>query len=190
MFLGIEMNGKYKFYALWTCGCVLSERAFKEVESDTCHSCGTKFEKEDIIIINAEGEDLELMEKNMEIRREKLKKLRKEKKDKKNSEKRKADNADPFAIPRKLPGESLEDDTKNEAKKKKLSKDDCKKEKSSKVNGKDLPSKKASSSFTSSKSDAIDKKQSKVYKSLFTSSENKQDKDKQAHWVTYNPYHL
>lgn len=182
------MNGKYKFYALWSCGCALSERAFKEVESETCHSCGTKFEKDDIIIVNAEGEDLERMEKNMEARREKLKKLKKEKKDKKNSEKRKAEDADPFAVPRKLPGGSLEDDTKNEAKKKKVSKGGDKKEKT-KLNGKDLPSKKASSTTTLN-GDGIDKKQSKVYKSLFTSSESKQDKDKQAHWVTYNPYHL
>ena len=174
------MNGKYKFYALWTCGCVLSERAFKEVESETCHSCGTKFEKDDIIIINAEGDDLAMMEKNMEARREKLKKLRKEKKDIKINEKRKADSADLFAVPQKLPDVKKTKLAKSEEKKRKETK--------SKLNGKDLPSKKASS--TTPNSDTIDVKHSKVYKSLFTSSETKQDKDKQAHWVTYNPYHL
>lgn len=31
--IGLEMNGKYKFCYLWTCGCVMSERALKEVKS-------------------------------------------------------------------------------------------------------------------------------------------------------------
>lgn len=186
---GIEMNGKYKFYALWTCGCVLSERAFKEAASENCHSCGAKFEKDDIIIINAEGEDLSQMEKNMEARREKIKKIRKEKKDKKNSEKRKAEAADPFAVPCGLPS-NFKSDTGSDAKKPKLSKDIDKKEKSTKSKSKDKPSKKASSATSVPDKDKIDVKHSKVYKSLFASSENKNHKDKQSHWVTYNPYHL
>lgn len=31
--IGLEMNGKYKFCFLWSCGCVMSERALKEVKS-------------------------------------------------------------------------------------------------------------------------------------------------------------
>lgn len=38
--VGLEMNGKYKFVYFRSCGCVLSERAIKEVKSDTCHKCG------------------------------------------------------------------------------------------------------------------------------------------------------
>lgn len=31
--IGLEMNGKYKFCFLWSCGCVMSERALKEVKT-------------------------------------------------------------------------------------------------------------------------------------------------------------
>ena len=30
---GLEMNGVYKFYCLFTCGCVISERALKSMHS-------------------------------------------------------------------------------------------------------------------------------------------------------------
>jgi len=81
--VGLEMNGKYKFCTLWGCGCVLSERALKEVDTDTCHNCGSKFQPDDVIIINAEDDDLVAMETNMRTRREMMKAMRKEKKAKK-----------------------------------------------------------------------------------------------------------
>lgn len=31
--IGLEMTGKFRFVALWTCGCVFSERALKEIRS-------------------------------------------------------------------------------------------------------------------------------------------------------------
>ena len=31
--IGLEMNGKYKFCFLWTCGCVMSERALKVIKT-------------------------------------------------------------------------------------------------------------------------------------------------------------
>lgn len=31
--IGLEMNGKYKFCYLWSCGCVMSERALKHVKT-------------------------------------------------------------------------------------------------------------------------------------------------------------
>lgn len=31
--IGLEMNGKHKFCFLWSCGCVMSERALKEVKT-------------------------------------------------------------------------------------------------------------------------------------------------------------
>lgn len=33
---GLEMSGKFRFVALWTCGCVFSERAFKQIQSKIC----------------------------------------------------------------------------------------------------------------------------------------------------------
>lgn len=34
--IGLEMTGKFRFVALWTCGCVFSERALKEIKSSVC----------------------------------------------------------------------------------------------------------------------------------------------------------
>uniref|UniRef100_H2UDV0 Replication termination factor 2 n=1 Tax=Takifugu rubripes TaxID=31033 RepID=H2UDV0_TAKRU len=34
---GLEMNGRHRFRYLWTCGCVFSERALKEVKTEICH---------------------------------------------------------------------------------------------------------------------------------------------------------
>lgn len=34
--IGLEMSGKFRFISLWTCGCVYSERAFKELKSSVC----------------------------------------------------------------------------------------------------------------------------------------------------------
>jgi Rtf2 RING-finger len=35
--LGVEMNGKFRFCFIWTCGCVMSERALKEIKTTVCH---------------------------------------------------------------------------------------------------------------------------------------------------------
>lgn len=34
--IGLEMTGKFRFVALWSCGCVFSERAFKELKGSVC----------------------------------------------------------------------------------------------------------------------------------------------------------
>lgn len=34
--IGLEMTGKFRFVALWSCGCVFSERALKEIKSKDC----------------------------------------------------------------------------------------------------------------------------------------------------------
>ncbi|XP_077191792.1 replication termination factor 2 isoform X2 [Paroedura picta] len=35
--VGLEMNGRHKFCFLRNCGCVFSERALKEIKTETCH---------------------------------------------------------------------------------------------------------------------------------------------------------
>lgn len=35
--IGLEMSGKFRFVALWSCGCVFSERALKEIDTKSCH---------------------------------------------------------------------------------------------------------------------------------------------------------
>lgn len=41
--IGLEMNGKYKFCFIWTCGCVMSERALKEIRSYVSQIFSTHF---------------------------------------------------------------------------------------------------------------------------------------------------
>jgi len=183
--VGIEMNGKYKFALLWTCGCVLSERALKEAESEACHNCSMKFTKEDIIVLNPEGEDIETMQNNMQKRREKVKALRKEKKEKKLGDKRTADQATISTNEFKEPAQIINNETnlKTSEKTKISSKDRKAKDK--------IPAKKAKKSVTTTekKVGLIDPKASEVYKNLFTSSRDSKEHNS-AHWITYNPYHL
>jgi hypothetical protein len=72
---GLEMNGKYKFCAIWTCGCVLSERALRSVNKNnntdqklSCPKCGQEYSSndDDVIILNPEDEDIQLMEQRRE----------------------------------------------------------------------------------------------------------------------------
>lgn len=35
--IGLEMSGKFRFVAIWSCGCVFSERALKEIDTKICH---------------------------------------------------------------------------------------------------------------------------------------------------------
>ena len=70
---GLEMNGKYKFCAIWTCGCVLSDRALRSVNKNStdeklsCPKCGKEYaSNDDVIILNPEEEDIQLMEQRRE----------------------------------------------------------------------------------------------------------------------------
>ena len=71
--VGLEMNGKYKFCYLKSCGCVLSERALREVRSDACHKCDKPYEEQDIIVINGSEEEINQQRVKMEERRAKEK---------------------------------------------------------------------------------------------------------------------
>ena len=35
--IGHEMNGNFRFCFSWGCGCVVSERAMKQIKSNVCH---------------------------------------------------------------------------------------------------------------------------------------------------------
>ncbi|XP_043944924.1 replication termination factor 2 [Protopterus annectens] len=71
--VGVEMNGRHKFCFLYSCGCVFSERALKEVKTDTCHKCGVPFQEDDIITLNGNKEEVEELWKRMEERKLKAK---------------------------------------------------------------------------------------------------------------------
>lgn len=176
---GIEMNGKYRFCFIWTCGCVLSERAMKEVPSDVCHKCGKPFDHDNIIVINGGETDIDRMKLTMEARRLKSKQAKKCKKAGKTDLK---DN-----------GESQH---KGEANKKRAyaesSGDKMLPKKSKEDFAKIISDRKATEGKDKKKTEtSLDPKMTKVYRSLFTSSsKDNKSKNKTAHWVTYNPYHL
>lgn len=78
--VGLEMNGKYRFCYLKQCGCVLSERAIKEVKSEVCHKCAKPFQEDDVVGLNGSDDDLAVLTAKMEIRRAKAKFEKKSKK--------------------------------------------------------------------------------------------------------------
>jgi hypothetical protein len=57
---GLTTNGKYKFVFSWNCGCVVSERAVKEVPNeDKCLVCQTPYRPFDLVVLNPNEKDLE-----------------------------------------------------------------------------------------------------------------------------------
>lgn len=76
------MNGRHRFCFLRNCGCVFSERALKEIKTETCHKCGIPFQDDDVIVLNGSKEDIEVLKNRMEERRLKSKLGKKSKKSK------------------------------------------------------------------------------------------------------------
>eukprot|EP01137_Pigoraptor_chileana_P025546 Opistho-2@7365 len=76
---GLEMNGRYKFCFLRSCGCVLSEKALREIPSTTCHKCGKAYVEQDVVVINGNEESVERNRANMEARRALAKESKKDK---------------------------------------------------------------------------------------------------------------
>lgn len=70
---GLEFNGKYKFFALRTCGHVLSAKAMKEVKSSSCLVCRVEFTDRDKFVINGSEEEVAEMRERMEEEKSKSK---------------------------------------------------------------------------------------------------------------------
>ena len=204
---GIEMTGKFRFVFLWSCGCVLAERALKEVKQNLCHMCQQPFIENDIVVLNGTEEDIEQLKTKMTIRisnRKNSKKVKAEKVEK--AEIKTEVSIDTPSTSASTTEITTEVKVENEA----GPSSTVKKETDTiplslpKFN----PNKQARGHFGSSKrafstelvqdpsykktkkdySIAKDPQASDVYKSLFTS--HKDDKKQQrAHWVTYNPFY-
>lgn len=86
----LEMNGKYRFSFVWTCGCVISERALKEIKSEVCHKCGQPYKEENVIPLNPLEEEQDAVKASMLSRRAAAKAEKKAKKE----GKRQADRED------------------------------------------------------------------------------------------------
>ncbi|KAL6973860.1 hypothetical protein U1Q18_028044 [Sarracenia purpurea var. burkii] len=63
---GLEFNGKYKFFALKSCGHVLSAKALKEVKSSACLVCHKEFLEGEKIVINGSEEEVAALREKME----------------------------------------------------------------------------------------------------------------------------
>ena len=73
--LGVEMNGHYSFVFLWSCGCVFSQRALKQLDTDSCLVCGQARRENDVIQLYPEGDRVDEMRGNLLERRSSDKKL-------------------------------------------------------------------------------------------------------------------
>ncbi|XP_017834977.1 replication termination factor 2 [Drosophila busckii] len=206
--IGLEMSGKFRFVALWSCGCVMSERALKQIKgkaASTCPLCQLPYNVEDVIVLNGNEEDLELMKVKCEMRAAKRKSNKKDKKQSKQTETVvKAESAESIEASGSQPEKPS---TSNGSQPEKPSTSSgTKAEKpstSSSINNapkikavanpkrlgatnamQDPELKRLKTEFSVAK----DPKASDVYKSLFTT--HKTDKEQErAHWVTYNPFY-
>lgn len=70
---GFEFNGKYRFFALKSCGHVLSAKALKEVKSSNCLVCHKEFSETDKIVINGSDEEVAILRDRMEEEKAKTK---------------------------------------------------------------------------------------------------------------------
>jgi len=193
---GFEMSGLYKFVFLYSCGCVFSERAIKDVKVSNCFKCAVPFTQDDIVILNGNEEDEEVNRSKM-LERRRLAKLNKKEKKKRKVETVVNSDSECFKAPRSVNGESsrsigksVHDDSDSSS---------CSKiiklgGESSKLNvysDKTLPTVgKIVSDLIPKKKLSIqeDPKMSKIYKSLFTTS-SKAKNQMQGNWVTFNPFY-
>lgn len=183
--VGLEMNGKYRFCFLWKCGCVISERAIKEVKSDVCHKCGKPFDAEDTIIINGMNDEVEVLTENMERRRQNAKLEKKRKKNKtvvEDFEDKKLKTENGMAVVHKDTSTAESIIEKNMSNNRQ-----CASTSSSNVSttAKLILPEKAQKEYSIAK----DPKASAAFKSLFTSHNNAKLQAK-AHWITHNPLYF
>lgn len=188
--VGLDMSGKYKFCYLRKCGCVVSERALKEVKSDNCHKCGAEFDSDDLVVINGSSEEVAMLKVRMEERRAT------EKSSKKAARKRKIVSA-AAASEVKSQDQSSDDQTVIKKEEDKIVALKSKTTKHFDVAG---PSRSAKTTKTSTDSMLSDKAKgdysvakdpnaTEIYKSIFTTHKTAINQQK-AHWVTYNPLYF
>ncbi|POM75157.1 hypothetical protein PHPALM_7777 [Phytophthora palmivora] len=75
----VEFNGKQPFVVLFKCGCVLSERALKAVQTKECLVCGKPFEEQDVVTLLDDEQYVEKQKKLLEFKAEE-KRVKKSKK--------------------------------------------------------------------------------------------------------------
>lgn len=215
--IGLEMSGKFRFIALWTCGCVYSERAFIEIKDSVCSLCQKPFSEQDVVILNGLDEDTNAMRVKMEARVARRKSDKKDKKEKKTktlptatvtsgtvivTDKTKVGPSTSSATTTSSTSSSKETDINvsigvinptipviGAAASSSSSTSKQSSAKTLKRSGND--GKFEDPAFKKSKdsySVAEDPRATAVYKSLFTTHQSEKDQTR-AHWVTYNPFY-
>lgn len=166
---GLELNGSFKFYYLFNCGCVFSERAYKTIQNKfKCLKCEKVFGHNDLIILNPDDEDIELNLTKLKHRKELAAQAKADKKSKNKESSVKASCANSTDTDHKIKKRSIDEVSEGA--------------KSSKMTAKVGDTKKA-------KSIQEDPNTSDVYKSLFNTCD-KAKKQTQGHWVTFNPQYF
>lgn len=160
--IGLEMSGHFRFVMIWSCACVISERAIKAVNAKQCHVCQKPFTDEDVIVLNGNEEDLAAATVKMEARKARAKAEKKTQKNASTSE----DNG---------PAKTAKTNKKSS---------EAPKRSATTVDLSDPKFKKTKTDYSVAK----DPNASEVYKSLFTTHKTATEKQK-AHWVTYNPFY-
>lgn len=199
--IGLEMSGKFRFVALWSCGCVISERALKQIKRNdsggsVCPLCLEPFSVEDVIVLNGSEEDLELMQAKMEIRNIKRKSSKKDKKSQSISDET---NVSKISIEKAFSDEKkqgfekeqkckkieyLNDNTPSTSKSLTIGPKKLKRSVVAENALEDPELKRLKNDYSVAK----DPKASDVYKSLFTTHKSEKEQSR-AHWVTYNPFY-
>ncbi|CAG9857942.1 unnamed protein product [Phyllotreta striolata] len=171
--LGLEMTGKFRFVALWSCGCAFSERALKEIGTKTCHKCSAPFVEDDVIVINGTEEDMPLMKERMEKRKQANKK-----KTKTVIKVEESDVSSSCASSSKV----------EEAGRKRKANDVSHSKIANVISVGKVTKQEELKKMKADYSVAKDKQATDVYKSLFTSHKSEKEQNR-AHWVTYNPFY-
>ncbi|OQR68105.1 UPF0549 protein C20orf43-like [Tropilaelaps mercedesae] len=167
---GLEMNGKHKFVFNRLCGCVFSERARKNVNTEKCLKCGGSMKVTELIILNPGEEERKRMADRMIERKAVIRAARKKVKKEVNKE---------IGIEQYIGTPAFK---KIKQERNKLDKEEAASSGTSAGSAKLILPEKAKGSYSIAK----DPNASEALKSLFTSHETAKNKPK-AHWITHNP---
>ncbi|XP_070195758.1 replication termination factor 2-like [Littorina saxatilis] len=194
-----EMNGTHRFCFLWSCGCVMSGRALKEIKAKSCHKCGKAFTDNDKVILNGSEEETTENKYKMDYRRVQAKLAKKAKKAGKHSVPEETSTAEDGASSSKKSRVDPEPSTSGASNSSKLT-NGTTTHKSKLAIGSSGDSKLTNGKLTngrkgeakvgkSSKTIQDDPKASTVYKGLFTTCERAK-RQTQGPWVTFNPQYF
>ncbi|XP_053101530.1 replication termination factor 2 [Hemicordylus capensis] len=187
--VGLEMNGRHRFCFLRNCGCVFSERALREIKTETCHKCGIPFQDDDVIVLNGTKEDVEVLKRRMEERRLKSKLGKKSKKSKAAETIVKPDTKEDLPGPSQVNTEK-DATTINSGEKRNIAFCKGSADNESALSLSERGSNK-NASGPPKRSIANSEEKSEAYKSIFTShSSAKRSKEESSNWITHTAYYF